>query len=168
MKKVVIAICGALTVLWTGLAGAADFKVGDLVVSDTWARASASKAMKAGAAFAVLSNEGQEMDRLIAAASPVAKKTELHTHLMEGGIMKMRQVEAMEVHPGAPTVLQPGGLHIMFMGLHAPLVEGSEIPITLTFEKAGDIAITAKVLSAGARSMPEHGGKMHKGHKPGS
>lgn len=162
MKKTAIVICGMLAALWTGMAAAADFKVGDLVISDPWARASASKMMKAGAAFAVLTNNGAEMDRLVAAAAPVSEKTELHTHLMEGGVMKMRQVEAIEVHPGAPTVLQPGGLHIMFIGLHAPLAEGSEIPVTLTFEKAGKVEILAKVLSPGARGMPHGTGGMHK------
>ena len=167
MKKALLA---ALALVLAGIAApamAADFKAGPLVVSDPWIRASASRAMKTGAAFAVLSNEGDAMDRLIAAESPVADRVELHTHLMEGGVMKMRQVKAIEVHPGTPTVLQPGGLHIMFIGLHAPLQEGATVPLTLVFEKAGRLVISAPVMAAGAMSPgPHRGPHMDMNHKP--
>ncbi|MCG8509477.1 MAG: copper chaperone PCu(A)C [Rhodospirillales bacterium] len=162
MRKTLLATFAAIFTLIAGIAYAADFKVGSIVISDPWARASASKMMKAGAAFLELSTHGAEMDRLVAAASPVSKKTELHTHLMEKGVMKMRQVEAIEIHPGTPTVLKPGGLHVMFMGLHAPLKEGQEIPITLTFEKAGQVEITAKVMKPGAKGSSHGGGMQHK------
>lgn len=161
MKRICITALACLLTALAGVAGAADFKAGDIVVSEPWARASASKAMKAGAAFVTLSNHGGKMDRLVAAASPVAMKTELHTHLMDGGVMRMRQVDAIEVHPGTPTVLQPGGLHIMFMGLRAPLKEGQKIPVTLTFEQAGQVVISATVLAPGAKGLDGMG---HHGH----
>lgn len=163
------AILAALAVVLAGIitpATAADFTAGSIVVSDPWVRASAGRAMKTGAAFTVLANNGTEMDQLVAAESPVAERVELHTHMMDGGVMKMRQVEAIEVNPGTPTVLQPGGLHIMFIGLHAPLKEGSMVPITLVFEKAGRIAITAQVLSAGAMNPGPQAPHQSMSHKP--
>jgi periplasmic copper chaperone A len=164
MKRTFLAVFAVVFALVAGVASAADFKVGDITISDPWARASASKMMKAGAAFLHLSNHGTEMDRLVAAETTVAKKAELHTHLMEKGVMKMRQVEAIEVHPGTPTVLQPGGLHIMFMGLHAPLKMDEMISVTLIFEKAGRVEIEAKVLAPGAKGLPMDGGMHHPKH----
>ena len=79
------------------------------------------------------------------AATGAAKKAGLHTHLMKNGVMKMRPVKAIEVAPGEPTVLKPGGLHIMLKGLKAPLAEGANFPLTLTFENAGSIEIQVKV-----------------------
>lgn len=163
MKRPLLTLAASLFALITATTQAAEFKLGELVISDPWARASASKMMKAGAAFLQLSNHGAEMDRLVAAEAPVAKKVELHTHLMEKGVMKMRQVEAIEVHPGAPTVLRPGGLHIMFMGLHAPLKKGEVVPITLVFEKAGRVQIEAKVMAPGAKG-PDADGMGHGQH----
>jgi hypothetical protein len=166
MKNAVLA---ALAVVLAGIVtpvAAADFTAGPVVVSDPWIRASAGSAMKTGAAYAVLTNNGAEMDRLVAAESPVAERVELHTHLMEGGVMKMRQIEAIEVHPGTPTVLQPGGLHIMFIGLHAPIKEGTAVPLTLVFEKAGRIAISARVLAPGAMSPGPRGPHQGMGAKP--
>lgn len=168
MKKAIIL---ALAVAFAGFGAAAlaaDMTGGPIVVSDAWARASATPAMKTGAAFAVLANEGAEMDRLVAAELPAAERVELHTHAMDGGVMKMRRVDAIEVHPGTPTVLQPGGLHVMFIGLRAPLQEGSVIPLTLIFEKAGRIEVSTDVLAPGAMGkgpqtpMPHPG----MGHKP--
>ena len=122
--------------------------------------------MKTGAAFAVLANNGTAMDQLVAAESPVAERVELHTHMMDGGVMRMREVKAIEVHPGTPTVLQPGGLHIMFIGLRAPLKEGAAVPLTLVFEKAGRLAISAQVLSPGAMSPGPRGPHQGMGAKP--
>ena len=165
------AIFLALAIVVAGLGGgalAADMKAGPIVVSDAWARASVTPAMKTGAAFAVLANQGAEMDRLVAAESPVAERVELHTHAMDGGVMKMRRVDAIEVHPGTPTVLQPGGLHVMFIGLRAPLKEGSAIPLTLIFEKAGRIDVATEVLAPGAMGRGPQAPMPHPGmgHKP--
>lgn len=159
-----LAIMAAVTVAGTGIAQAAEYKVGTIMVSEPWARASASPMAKAGAAYATLVNAGQQMDRLLAAESPVAGKVELHTVLMEGGVMKMRQVNAIEIHPGEPTVLQPGGLHVMLMGLHAPLKEGEVLTVTLTFEKAGKITVEAPIRAAGAKGSMGGMSGGHKGH----
>ena len=138
-----------------------DYRLGPLTVSEPWARASAGKA-KAGAAYLSIANDGLEVDRLLKAATPVAKKAAIHTHIMDGGIMKLRPVEALEVNPGEPAVLKPGGLHVMLMGLKAPLKEGETFPLTLTFEKAGTLEVQVNVQKPGA--MQPH----RRGHKKGA
>ena len=162
MQKLFGAAAFGLATLIAANAFAHDFKLGDLMVDHPWARASIGQA-KAGAAYLTIVNGGSEADRLIAAATPAAKRTELHTHIMKDGVMKMREVEAVEVAPGEPTVLQPGGLHVMLMGLKAPLSEGETFPLTLTFEKAGSLEVTVKIESA--KSMEP---SMKHEHKHGS
>ena len=97
-----------------------------------------------------MSNNGAEMDRLIAAATPVAEKASLHTILVVDGVIKMRPVDAIEIAPGEPSVLQPGGLHIMLIGLKQPLKRGETVPVILTFEQAGEVEVMSHVQSAGA------------------
>lgn len=138
---------------------AGDIKVGELMVQQPWARASIGQS-KAGAAYLTVMNQGSEPDRLVAAEGTVANKVELHAHQMDDGVMKMRRVEAIEVAPGEPTVLKPGGLHVMLMGLKAPLVEGERFPLTLVFEKAGRIEVEVTIQKA--TDMEPHSG--HGGH----
>lgn len=124
-------------------------------VENAWARESPPTVTN-GAAYMTLFNSGNEIDRLIAASGNVAETIELHTHLMEDGVMKMRQIDAIEVSPEEHTVLEQGGLHIMLMGLQAPLQAGQRFPLTLEFEKAGTINIAVKVVKMGDMPMPDH------------
>lgn len=117
---------------------------------------------KNGAAYLKLVNKGAD-DRLIAARSDVAKSTEIHTHKMDGDVMRMRKIDALELPGGEPTVLEPGGDHIMFLGLHKPLKEGESFPLTLVFEKAGEMTFEVNVKGVGAKS--DHGHDEHHGHK---
>ncbi len=130
---------------------AQDMKHGGIMVEEAWARASAGPA-KAGAAYLTLSTMGHDVDRLVEVKSDLANRTELHNHIMEGSVMKMVRVEGgIEVAPGTPTVLQPGGLHVMFMGLKKPFIEGEKLPLTLIFEKAGEVNVEFVVQGVGAR-----------------
>ena len=153
-----MALIGAL--LATHASGA-----GTLRVEHAWARATAGSA-KVGAAYLTVFNDGTDMDRLMAAASPVAAKAELHSVVMEGGVMSMRPVEAVEVHPGEPVVLQPGGIHIMLMGLKRPLKEGETIPMRLAFERAGVVEFEVLVLKAGSMGPQSHGHDMEQQETP--
>lgn len=94
-----------------------------------------------GAAYLTIENTGAEADRLIALETPVAEATEAHDMSMEGGVMSMRKLDAVEIAPGTPAVFQPGGMHIMLIGLKSPLKAGETAPLTLTFEKAGKITV---------------------------
>jgi copper(I)-binding protein len=84
-------------------------------------------------------------DRLIAAASPAAQAVELHTSLDQVGVMKMQRIETIPVAPDAPAELAPGGRHVMLIGLAAPLEEGMTVPLTLTFERAGEVTLDVAV-----------------------
>lgn len=121
-----------------------------VAVEKPWARATAGQAAN-GAAYLTLAGP-ENGDRLLSATSPVAELVELHTHSEEDGIMRMRAVEAIAVPAGGKVELKPGGLHIMLIGLNAPLKEGRRFPLTLTFERAGPIRMEVPVLAAGARS----------------
>jgi copper(I)-binding protein len=140
-----------------------------LHVAHGWARATPGMARN-GAAYMTLHNMGKTDDKLIDAASDVAARTEIHTHIMDGTVMKMRKVEGgVAFASGKEVTFKPGGLHIMFLGLKAPLKEGSTFPVTLTFEKAGKKTVEIKVQKVGAM-MPMDGHKegmgtgMHHGH----
>ena len=137
-------------------------------VSDAWARASAGKA-KAGGAFMTLTNTSSHDSVVVSASSDVAKRTELHTHIMVDGVMHMRQVKGgIKVPAGKTVMLAPGGLHVMFLGLHAPLKEGTTFDLTLTFDSGRSTTTQVKVMSVSAMKgmgKMDHGdmGKMDHG-----
>jgi copper(I)-binding protein len=121
---------------------------GELMVEQAWARATPGKAAN-GAAYVSVVNHGAK-DTLIGVESEVAKKTEIHTHTKKDGVMKMGPAGPVELEPGATVTFQPGGLHIMFMKLKAPLKEGEMVAFTLIFEKAGKRPVMAKIMPVGA------------------
>ena len=133
---------------------AADVKTGDITVERAWARASAGPVAN-GVAYFTLENRGGA-DRLLAAASSAAERVELHAHIRDGEVMKMRPVEAIDIGAGQTVTLMPGGLHVMLMGLKAPLKEGATLPLTLTFEKAGRVEFQAQILAPGSRGPAGH------------
>lgn len=129
-----------------------------LHVEEPWARATAAGA-QVGVAYLTLRNTG-EADRLLGASSPASASVEVHNMLMQDGRMQMRPVPVLEI-PAASTVrLAPGGLHLMLLNLHAPLVEGQRVELTLTFEKAGTRTIQASIAGLGATS-PDHSSHHH-------
>ena len=130
--------------------GAHDYKVGELKIDHPWSRATPG-AITTGAVYLIVTAQGDTPDRLIAVETPRAAKAELHTMTMDGDVMRMRQISAIEVNPGEPAVLKPGGLHIMLIGLTAPMREKERFPLTLTFEKAGKVEVQIAVEAAGAR-----------------
>jgi len=131
------------------LASAFSAKAADVAVEQPWARATPGRAPN-GAAYFTLANTGKDADRLISASTPAAARAELHTHVHSGTVMEMRPVEAIEVKPGERVTLQPGGLHVMLMGLKAPLKEGERMPLTLRFARGGEVTVDVPVGKAGA------------------
>lgn len=150
-------LAAAVAVTLSAAALAHGYTLGTLSIAHPWAKASAGMAAN-GAAFLKISNSGQA-DRLVSAQTPAAARTELHTHSMEGGVMKMRQVEAIDVPASGTVALEPGGLHVMLFDLKAPLKEHGRIPLTLTFEKAGSVTVEVQVESL--TTTPD---KAHKAH----
>ncbi len=166
MKRQIIATAFFLAAVVCGPVLADEVTAGDLTLQQAWARASIGTA-KAGAAYLTIVNNGDEVDRLLAVATPAAKVTQLHTNLMKDGLMKMRRVEALEVAPGEPAVLRPGGLHIMLMGLKAPLREGKVFTLLLTFEKAGRVEVPVRI-EAPAAMEPSPDSAVRGDHVQGS
>ncbi|MEN8167933.1 MAG: copper chaperone PCu(A)C [Pseudomonadota bacterium] len=112
------------------------------------------------ASFMMLHNGDSQDHALVGAESPVAKVVELHTHTMVDGMMRMRQVEKIELPAGKMTGLQPGGLHIMLIGLQQTLTPGEDIPLNLLFEDGSKAAVSAPV-----RKLQMHMKKMdHSDH----
>jgi copper(I)-binding protein len=134
-------------------AGAAD----NVVVQDPYVRLAPPNAPATGA-FMVIKNNGDKDVKVLKADNPVSKVTELHTHLNEGGVMKMRPVPAIDIKAKGEAVLKPGGLHVMMIDLKAPMKEGDVVPSTLTFDDGSSKKVEAKVvrpMAAGAPAM-EH------------
>lgn len=97
--------------------------------------------------FLTLKNNSEQEVRLVGATSNVAKKVQLHTHINDNGVMKMRQIKYISVAAHQETKLQPGGLHIMFIGLQKELKEGQTIPMTLKFQDGSQKSLTIPVKS---------------------
>lgn len=131
----------------------------EITIEDAYARASSPMA-KSGAAFMMIHNSG-EADRLIAASSDAAARTELHTHLDDGnGVMRMVHVEeGFELPADGMIAMERGGKHVMLMGLTAPMEQGASVTVTLTFEKAGDMVVEIPV----DLERQDHGSMQH-GH----
>lgn len=135
-------------------ASAHDFKLGAIDIGHPHARAT-SAGQAVGGGFLKLSNGGAA-DKLVSASTEVAKSVELHTMRMEGDVMRMRQLDAIELPAGQTVELKPGGMHLMFMGLKAPLKAGDSFPLKLRFEKAGEVTVQVKVEAAGASTKHTH------------
>ena len=143
-----------------GVHAAAVQTVGPLRIEGPWARATPPTG-QVGGAFVTLVNTGAAPDRLVSAASPVAGRIELHTHIKDGDVMRMREVEGgIPLPPGDTVKLQPGGFHIMLLGLKQGLAAGSSFPLTLTFEKAGSVQVDVPVEAMGSMGPGGHAG-MH-------
>jgi len=101
--------------------------------------------IKTTGSFMLIRNDGNDDRRLVRADSPAARIVELHTHLNENGVMKMRAVPHIEVKAHGQTELKPGSFHVMLIDLTAPLNEGDKVPITLKFDDGSTLAIEAPV-----------------------
>lgn len=139
-------------------------KIGDLEISGAFSRATLPNAPVAGG-FLTIRNTGAADDRLIAAAADIAGEMQLHEMAMDGDVMRMRELPDGIPLPGSKTVvLRPGGLHVMFMDLKQPLVEGTSVPVSLTFEKAGTVTIEMSVGAVGA-DAPAHSADASQAHQ---
>lgn len=123
---------------------------GGIHISDAWARPSPSGDMTAmggvnGGAFMTIRNDGSQSDWLIDAESSAARAAEIHETTMTGDVMRMRQIPSLEIPAGGQVVLKPGGYHLMLIDLQQTLIPGDKIEITLVFDQAGRVTVTAEV-----------------------
>ena len=122
-------------------------------IEEPWARATPPGA-RIGAGYLKISSG--TADRLVAASSPAAARVELHVTEKNGDVMRMRQVKAYDIPANGGFELAPGGAHLMLVDLKAPLKEGMKVPMTLRFEKAGEVKVELQVRALGASG--------HRGH----
>lgn len=111
-------------------------------VSDAWVRATVPQQHATGA-FMVLTATTDS--KLVGVASPVAKDVQVHEMTMNGEVMGMRQVKSIELPAGKAVSLDPNGYHVMLMGLHEQVKEGTQVPLTLTIEDAEGAKQTLQV-----------------------
>jgi copper(I)-binding protein len=146
----------ALLVVALGLSfsvQAQEAKIGSIKVEQAYTRSTVPGQMAAGG-FMKIENKGAA-DQLVSASSPVAGEVQLHEMAMEGNVMKMRQVKDITVPAGGAVELKPGGLHLMFMNIKAPLTAGESVPVKLKFAKAGEVEVKMPV-----NAMGQSGGAM--------
>ncbi|MCW8328395.1 copper chaperone PCu(A)C [Photobacterium sp. SDRW27] len=146
MKKIINIIMGSV-LLFSGLVNAHDYKNGNLHIDHPWSKQVPPTSAVAAAFFNIM-NHGDEVDTLLSAKSPIAGKTELHAHIHEDGMMKMREVEKIDIPANSTRTLKPGSYHIMFFDLKQVPALGDRFPLTLHFEKAGRVEIEVAVEKA--------------------
>jgi len=154
---ILIAAFAALSLLSTAPAFASDdgdkmmtaetVTVDGLEISGGWARAMLP-GQKAGGGFVVITNRGATDDRLVGVRTPNAGHSEIHEMKVVDGVMKMRQIEGgLPIPAGETVVLEPGANHLMFMMVETPFTAGDTLPVTLVFEKAGEVDMMLPVVS---------------------
>ncbi|WP_103715213.1 copper chaperone PCu(A)C, partial [Pseudomonas syringae] len=109
------------------------------------------------AAYFTIENKGNSADRLLSVTTPIASQAELHEHVQADGLMKMRQVPSVDVPAGARVSFAPMAYHVMLLGIkdRSMLALGQRFPMTLHFEKAGDIDV--QVVIQKQEAEPKHG-----------
>jgi hypothetical protein len=156
--KSFLAIAAAILITAPAWADASGIKV-----DEVWARATPGLA-KTAAIYLTISNTGTTPDTLEAVSTTAAEHADLHEDKMANGVMQMRSIKSLTIEPGKSVVLQPSTYHIMLTGLKKPLKEGQTVPLTLTFDHAGQQQVTASVAKVGAMHAGEMSGA---GAEPG-
>lgn len=118
-------------------------------VESAWARATPGLVRNGGGYF-VAKNTGKDGDRIVGVLADVSAKVELHSHINDNGVMRMRRLDGVDLPAGGEVTFKPGGPHIMFIGLHKPLKKGDRFPVTVMFEKAGNQTVEVTVMGVGA------------------
>jgi periplasmic copper chaperone A len=125
---------------------------GSLVVTQAWSRATPGGAKVAGG-YLTIENRGAVPDRLLSGSTERAKKLELHEMAVNNGVMTMRPIEGgLTIEPSRSVKFAPGGNHLMLVELNSPLRQGEQVPVTLTFERAGEIKALFDVQGVGAQA----------------
>ena len=147
-------ICVATLALATFATQAHEFKAGAITIGHPYARATGA-GQPTGGGFMKFVNGGGN-DKLLSVSAEVSQAVEMHQMTMEGDVMKMRQVDGIELPASKTVELKPGGYHVMFIGLRAPLKVGDSFPVKLKFEKAGVVTVNVKVEAPGADHSMKH------------
>jgi periplasmic copper chaperone A len=147
-------------------ARAQEVKVGDLVITQAWSRATPGGAKVAGG-YLTIENKGSTADRLIGGSGDITDRIEVHEMATSNGVMTMRALDkGLVIEPGKTVKLAPGGYHLMMFDLKSPLKQGDKVPVVLEFEKAGKVKVSFDVQGVGAQEPAASSG-MDPNMKPG-
>jgi copper(I)-binding protein len=140
-------LAALLSVLQVSVANAEDFKTGELSISQPWSMELPPNAPTVATYFTI-HNSGQQADRLLSVETPIAGAAQLHEHVHANGMMKMQQVQNVEIPAGGDALFAPMGYHVMLLELKdkSRLIEGAHFALTLHFEKSGDVTVDVPVL----------------------
>jgi copper(I)-binding protein len=151
-RNIFLAICTAIGITIGGSVLAQNISqtvsTSAIKIENAYTRATMPGQQVAGG-FMKIENKGNSTDQLLSANSPIAGEVQLHEMAMEGNVMKMRQVKDIAVPAGGAVELKPGGLHLMFMNIKAPLSAGETVPVKLKFAKAGEVEVKMPVNAMG-------------------
>jgi copper(I)-binding protein len=138
-------------------AHAHEYALGKLKIGHPWSMALPPNA-PAVAAYFTIENNGDTADRLISVDSPLAGQAQLHEHVEVNGLMKMRQVQTVEVAPRATVSFAPMAYHVMLLDIEdrSRLVSGQRFPLTLHFQKAGAVEVQVVVQQQTPEQQPHH------------
>ncbi|WIE51262.1 copper chaperone PCu(A)C [Pseudomonas sp. GM17] len=147
----------AALLLPAGFATAHEYQAGELQIAHPWSQELPPNAPTVAAYF-VIHNTGKNADRLLGVDSPISGKAELHEHVQQGDLMKMQQVPNVAIAPGATVTFAPMAYHVMLLELkdRSLLSDGKRFPLTLHFEKSGDITVEAAVQKQAPVGNQEH------------
>jgi hypothetical protein len=171
LKSIVrIVLCASVFSCFAALARAEEVRVGDLVITQAWSRATPGGA-KVGGDYLTIENKGATPDRLIGGSADAADKVQVHEMAMNNGVMTMRPLDkGLVIEPGKTVKLAPGGYHLMLLDLKSPLKQGDKLPVTLEFERAGKVSLSLDVQGIGAQGpagAEGSGGHMEMKKMPG-
>ncbi len=138
-------------------AHAHEYKAGELEIAHPWSQELPPNAPTVAAYF-IIHNGGKTADRLLSVDSPIAPTAELHEHVMQGDLMKMQQVPNVAIPAGGNVTFAPMAYHVMLMNPtdRSLLTDGKRFPLTMHFEKAGDVTVEVAVQKKPPQDMPEH------------
>ena len=153
MNRRSLLLAGAATLAITKAASAE----GSIMVMNAMVRPPVVASIGVGALYVMLMNHGSEDDRLLAISTSEAARVEMHETVEKDGVVSMQPVGSLAIPAGGMLELKTGGLHGMILGLKRELKQGESVPFTLTFEKAGEVAVTAKVEAVGEMHDHNHG-----------
>jgi copper(I)-binding protein len=140
--KSLFAAAALLTLSFT--ATAHEYQVGELHIDHPWSREMPPTA-PTSAVYFIIHNKGASADRLLSVDTPVAGKAEMHEHIDQNGLMKMQQVQFVTVPAGGEATFAPMAYHVMLFNLKQQGKDGERFPLTLHFEKAGEVTVQVAV-----------------------
>lgn len=147
----------AVLLLPACFANAHEYKAGELEIAHPWSQELPPNAPTVAAYF-VIHNSGKTADRLLSVDSPIAGVAQLHEHVKQNDLMKMQQVPSVEIPAGGEVTFAPMAYHVMLLELkdRSLLSDGKRFPLTMHFEKAGDVTVDVAVQKKAPGGQQEH------------